>query len=217
MKRVGQVLKEARLKKKLSLADVERETKIRQSILADLEEGNYSKLPPPTFIKGLIKNYGEFLQLPTSHLLALFRREFSSVDNDFSQLKRLRGLKLLNIRLTPNFTVFSFAIFIVAVLFIYLIFQYISFSATPTLEVNFPTDSVVVNSDTFRIIGRTDPENLVTINNDKIETDENGNFATNLKLIPGENTIEIIAINKLGKTKKVVKKIQANFVPNTHY
>ena len=63
MKRVGQILKEERLRRKLTLDDIEKYTKIRRKVLEALEEGDYSKLPAETFVKGFIKNYGEFLNL----------------------------------------------------------------------------------------------------------------------------------------------------------
>ena len=77
MRTVGQVLKEERERKFYTLEEIEKATKIRKELLEALEEGNYKKLPPPTFIQGFIKNYGKFLNLDTEKLLAIFRREFS--------------------------------------------------------------------------------------------------------------------------------------------
>ena len=77
MRTVGQVLKEEREKKFFSLEEIEKATKIRKELLEFLEAGLYSKLPPPTFVQGFIKNYGKFLKLDQEKLLAIFRREFS--------------------------------------------------------------------------------------------------------------------------------------------
>src|SRR3989344_8722341 len=76
MKTVGSIFSEERKKKGLSLETVASSTKIRKEILASLEAGNWEKLPHPTFIKGFIRNYGQFLGLDTTELLTFFRREY---------------------------------------------------------------------------------------------------------------------------------------------
>src|SRR5437868_1199860 len=81
MRTVGQVLKEERERKFYTLDEIEKVTKIRKELLEALEEGQYQKLPPVTFIQGFIKNYGKFLGLNQEKLLAIFRREFSEGKN----------------------------------------------------------------------------------------------------------------------------------------
>ncbi len=212
MKRVGQVLKEARLKKNLTLEDVERETKIRKSVLINLEEGHYHLLPPPTFVKGLIKNYGDFLQLPTSHLLALFRREFDQKVANFNPPK-MKTLRFLNLRLTPNFTLLSLGVVVFISLLIYLFFQYISLAAAPTLDIIAPDDMARVAAEAVEVRGQTDPENTVAVNQDLVSVDSDGNFSSTIRLNEGLNTIEIVATNKFGKSKKIIRRVQANLPP----
>ena len=77
MRTVGQILREERERKFYTLEEIEKATKIRKELLEALEAGQYSKLPPPTFVQGFIKNYGKFLKLDIDKLLAIFRREFS--------------------------------------------------------------------------------------------------------------------------------------------
>src|SRR3990167_7158903 len=77
MRTVGQILQEEREKQFYTLDEIEKATKIRKSLLEALEAGQYTKLPPPTFVQGFIKNYGKFLKLDPDKLLAIFRREFS--------------------------------------------------------------------------------------------------------------------------------------------
>ncbi|KKQ08609.1 MAG: Transcriptional regulator, XRE family [Candidatus Daviesbacteria bacterium GW2011_GWB1_36_5] len=68
MRTVGQILKETREAKFYTLEEVEKATKIRVELLEALEEDNFSKLPPETFIQGFIKNYGKFLGLDANKL-----------------------------------------------------------------------------------------------------------------------------------------------------
>src|SRR3990167_2474223 len=103
MRTVGQVLKEERERKFYSLEEVEKTTKIRKELLEALEEGQYNKLPPSTFVQGFIKNYGKFLGLNTEKLLAVFRREFSEGKNPPRILESFKNpLDKKGFKLTPT-------------------------------------------------------------------------------------------------------------------
>jgi cytoskeletal protein RodZ len=72
---VGSILKEARVKKGLSLIDAEKATTIRCAYLDALEQDEYYKLPEEVFIKGMIRNYGNFLGLNGPELVDLYKAE----------------------------------------------------------------------------------------------------------------------------------------------
>ena len=61
MSKIGDYLKELRESKKLSIDDVAAGTGIRAQYLEALEKGEYSKIPGDVFIKGFIRNYGNYL------------------------------------------------------------------------------------------------------------------------------------------------------------
>src|SRR3989344_3249279 len=188
MKRVGQILKEERLRRKLTLDDIEKYTKIRRKVLEALEEGDYSKLPAETFVKGFIKNYGEFLNLPTSSLLAVFRREFTKQANiEKRQPPRLK----LSLSLTPNLTIASIFSVGIVVLLIYLIFQYVSLAAAPQLVIDSPQNNQKVTQNEVEVVGKTDPDANLEINDERVPLDQEGNFKILIKLSSGENKINI--------------------------
>ncbi len=87
MIKVGQRLKDARLEKGLSLEDVAKETKIRESFLSAIENGEYGKLPSPSYTQGFVRNYAVFLGLSERETMVLFRREFSQ-DKDIKVLPK---------------------------------------------------------------------------------------------------------------------------------
>ena len=62
-KTVGAILKEARLAKGISLADAEKATSIRSRYLQAVENDEYDKTPGEVFLKGIIRNYGNYLGL----------------------------------------------------------------------------------------------------------------------------------------------------------
>ncbi|MBM3252749.1 MAG: helix-turn-helix domain-containing protein [Candidatus Omnitrophica bacterium] len=66
---IGEALKKAREDKKLTLEQVQRSTKIQLNILINLEADAFDKLPNPTYIKGFIKQYAQYLGLDPEPLL----------------------------------------------------------------------------------------------------------------------------------------------------
>ena len=74
---IGDTLKKAREKQKLSIQDVEQATSIRAVYITALEKGEYDKLPGEVYAKGFIKNYGNFLNLDGEDLVRQFIQEIS--------------------------------------------------------------------------------------------------------------------------------------------
>lgn len=60
---LGNMLKQARLQRGLSLEAIEKRTLIRQMLLAALEDGKVSELPEPIYIRALLRRYGNALGL----------------------------------------------------------------------------------------------------------------------------------------------------------
>lgn len=208
MRTVGQILKEERLKKYYTLEEVEKATKIRKELLEALEEDQYAKLPPPTFIQGFIKNYGRFLDLPVEKLLAIFRREFSDLKNPPRILESFADpLSKGRLRMTPTRFLTLLILGLIAVFFIYLWFEYRFLTGAPFLEVSQPANQQNINEEVIEVSGRTDPEAKVTVNNQEINIDISGKFTQQLRLAEGTNNIVVTATSKSGKVSKVERTV----------
>lgn len=97
VKSVGNILREARMKKGLSLMDVENATSIRCSYLNALENDEFHKLPEEVFIKGMIRNYGNFLGLNGPELVDAYKafKVGAPVENVKSQgIREVENVKL---------------------------------------------------------------------------------------------------------------------------
>lgn len=70
---IGNTLREARISRELSLADVENITKIRSKYLQALEENDFEVLPGTTVVKGFLRSYAVFLKLDADQLLNEYR------------------------------------------------------------------------------------------------------------------------------------------------
>lgn len=204
MRTVGQILKEERENKFYSLDEIEKITKIRREFLEALENGEYTKLPPPTFVQGFIKNYGKFLGLDTQKLLAIYRREFSEGKNLPRILETFTNpLDRKRFKLTPAKIITSVVLVLIAIFFGYLWFEYRFLVGEPFLEVSQPPDQLNATVESVEVSGRTDPESKVSINNQEIGVDFSGKFSQKINLKNEVNTIIVIATAKNGKSTKI--------------
>src|SRR3989338_5322081 len=196
MRTVAEVFIEERKKRGLSLEEVQRQTKIRKSILELLEKGDYDELPAPTFIKGLIRNYGEYLGLDVNELLALFRREYDDRKNVKTSPTPLESQRFV---LTPRVVLVGFVSLVVILFVGYLYREYQSFAASPLLVIDEPQDNLKLNKTSVSVVGRSDPDAEVKINGQVINLGPGGTFTQEVGIAQGTNILVITAVNKLGK------------------
>ena len=82
----------------------------------------------------------------------------------------------------------------------------------PALEVKEPTDGQIIRKDPqVRIVGKTESESSIFINDFLPIVDTNGNFLYSLPLSNGENSIKIVARDKAGN--QTTNEIKVTFEP----
>lgn len=97
MENVGEILKNARLQSGQSLEQVEEATSIRKIYLSAIENGDYKKIPGDVFTKGIIRTYGNYLNLNGPELVTLYKAAISGIDPE--------ELKPLEIRTTSKISI----------------------------------------------------------------------------------------------------------------
>lgn len=75
MQTVGEILRNERENKGLSVKDVATATSIRALYIEAIEEGNYTVIPGEVYVKGFIRNYANFLELNGPEMVGLYRRQ----------------------------------------------------------------------------------------------------------------------------------------------
>jgi cytoskeleton protein RodZ len=80
MPSIGETLREARMRQRLDIADVEDRTKIRAKYLRALENEEFGMLPGPTFVKTFLRTYAEMLGLDPHALVEEYRAGFERED-----------------------------------------------------------------------------------------------------------------------------------------
>lgn len=203
MRKISEILQDARIEKGYSLENVVKATKIKKQFLIAIEEGRYSELPSESYALGFIKNYAQYVGVDKSKAAALFRREYEGVQGRVLPTFKSKDNKLIKRKLyTPR----NFIIAIVVLVVLgYIAFQYNSFFFGPKLEVNSPKENMVVRNNIVEVTGKTDPYATVLINNEESYVQLDGTFKKTLYLFEGDRIIIVTSQNRNGKnTKKII-------------
>ncbi len=209
MHTVGEILKKARIEKKLSLEDIEKNLHIRKKFLAAIEENAWDKLPSLPYIKGFLRSYSSYLGLKSEEIIAIFRRQFSLQEKSGLLPEGLtHPVDEPAIRFTPQLAVVAIITSFIVLFFTYLFLQYKAYTNPPNLIVEKPAEGEILLGDKITVAGKTDSHAVISVNNQKIAVSQNGEFTTTLSLPPGINTILIESTNKFGKKKSITRTIQ---------
>ena len=76
MPEIGETLREARMRRRIDMAEVEASTKIRAKYLRALESEEWDLLPGPTFVKTFLRTYAEYLDLDSRLLVEEYKQRF---------------------------------------------------------------------------------------------------------------------------------------------
>lgn len=97
MSELGRLLAEARAAKDLSLADVEKATRIRQKYLAAFEQGEYASLPRGAIARGFLRNLATFLGCDPEEMARRYTQE-SGDANDETMIAEIGKPRLVDYR-----------------------------------------------------------------------------------------------------------------------
>src|SRR3954454_14199862 len=76
MPEIGETLREARMRRRIDMTEVETATKIRGKYLRALENEEWDLLPGPTFVKSFLRTYAEYLELDARMLVEEYRQRY---------------------------------------------------------------------------------------------------------------------------------------------
>jgi transcriptional regulator with XRE-family HTH domain len=207
MKKLGELLRETRERKKLSIEDISNSTKIRSSMVVAIENGDYRNFNNDVHIQSFIKTYASFLGIDKEKAIALYRRERQILDEGVDVIKNKLRLdyslfgkiqRLLTIK-----TVISISLFFITSVIIYFFYiQFQAFYVPPRLAITSPSQNAIVENETFVIEGITDNIS-VKVYVDGTEAsfiDSDGRFRVVARFNqPGPKRFTITAENQFGK------------------
>src|SRR2546425_626860 len=73
---IGATLREARMRARIDISEVEARTKIRAKYLRAIENEEWDLLPGPVYIKSFLRTYGDYLGLDSRMLIDDYKRRF---------------------------------------------------------------------------------------------------------------------------------------------
>lgn len=197
MIRLGQKLKDARIQRRLSLEEVATATKIKLQFLEAIEKEEYGELPSFAYVQGFVKNYADYLGLPKEQTAALFKRDYDekkAIKVLPDRINNQQSFPLERIKIRE----ITIGLLAVMLLFLFLFFQIRNIYIAPYVSITSPKEGSTVSSE-VEVIGRTDSNAIVAVNNEPVFVQENGEFRKMITLFPGKTIITIKAKNRTGR------------------
>lgn len=199
-KTLGERLKVARCRGKISLAEAETGTKVRAKYLEAIENGDWEILPQEVYVRGFVLSYVKFLNLNVPAMTELYNSEIIIHSKEEpSKISYNQSVKDKKVLVTPKLIAYSVLTIFVTAMISYIIFQLADFAGNPNLKILHPDNNAIFESDSIDVAGITDGDTIVMVNEEKVPVTSDGHFATNLKLHQGVNVIKFQAVNKIKK------------------
>ena len=204
MKTIGSLLKDARVKKRFSLARLEAETKIKKDFIKAVEEENWQVLPDYSVVVGFVKNIANYLGLKERSAVALLRRDYPPQKLSINPKPDVSKQFVWS----PKLTFLVGVGIVIAVILGYLGFQYTGFISPPALTLNQPQEGQVVGNPKVIVSGKTNPEATVKANNQLILVNEDGSFTAEVEIFKGTLEIVVTSTSRSGKETVVRRNIK---------
>lgn len=205
---LGQKFKKARKRLKLDITEAELATKIRSKYIQALEADDFLSLPADAYTKGFVMRYAKFLGMDEEKSLEEYLRHKSQYQDSDDVLSPAKSFKEVRFIVTPKlFAPISIALIVIS-LFSYLAFQIYGFAAAPDLSISSPSNNSVLDKENIQVKGTTSQQAEVYVNEQKIQVSSDGTFATEYKLLPGINVIQVKSRNKAEKEKSLTYTVE---------
>ncbi|MBU0649338.1 helix-turn-helix domain-containing protein [Patescibacteria group bacterium] len=206
---LGNELRAWREKKNLTPADAAKQANLQTKYILALESGNLDALPEPIYAKNFLKAYLRVLGLKQDKFLKIFEKENSASSRGKKEYphKMREELKSHHFIASPKIFKIICAVFIGLIILGYLLWQINYLMKPPSLEVYYPKEDLITGQAQVEISGQTDPETILTINDQEVITDSQGNFQYVLGLQRGLNIVTIKARRRHSRTQVIYKKI----------
>lgn len=192
MRSIGNLIRQARTKKKISVDHLSQKTKIKTRYIWAIEKEEWQVIPNFATAAGFVRNIAQALSIDSVTAVALLRRDFQESPKITVSTPRVFW--------TPKTTTILLLITFCLLLITYLTRQYLIFMAPPPLSI-----SNTRNGERVEISGKTSPEASALVNGEAVLVDETGSFTMTLLVGEGD-LIKIEALSRSGKvtTKEII-------------
>ena len=204
METLPEYLKDTRVSLSYDLAKVARVTNISEKFLASLESGAYHKLPADVYVYGFLKKLAELYGTDSGILVEQYKKE-RGIHEKLNR-KTPQAHKPSVITVTPK--IISLGLLGLFVLFVlgYLGYQVHAINQPPFIRIDEPQNGARITTSSLVVQGQTAPGTALSINEQQVFVDSEGNFKQPVSISPGEKVLRFIGKNTFGKesSKQVV-------------
>lgn len=206
---IGDKLKRARIRRKISVAQVEEATKIRDKFILALESDSWELIPSEVYGRGYLERYAEFLQLPVEVIMKQYDRERTmyarSCKETQVELAPPARLRIPRFLLTPRFFVVVLVLVGLSGAGFELYKQIRLFTADPFIHLVAPAEAkesspseLIVSTNTLTFTGQTAIGAALDVNGRAVAVNDDGSFTTTVEVHTGANELVFTATNKHG-------------------
>ena len=204
MRTIGEVLKEARVKRKLTFTKLEETTKIKREFISAIEKEDWEKLPEYPVVNGFVRSLAGVLKIDVRETLAKLRRDYPPKNLRINPKPDVSEKYIWSPKMTFLVAIAVFTLIILS----YLGYQYVDFISPPSLEVINPNEEEVVTHPLLIVSGLTEPEAVIKVNNQPVIVEEDGKFFAEIEIFEGTQVIEVKAISRSGKETTMRRNIK---------
>ncbi|MGC8873588.1 MAG: VWA domain-containing protein [Chloroflexia bacterium] len=201
----GQLLREKRESRYLSLPDVEIATRIRAEHLQALERGDLEALPGSTYAEIYLREYAHFLDLDAEALIAMLRQRMRWPRFRQRLAQRLRRL------FHGRAPVLGVGAFLVVMLVVVLVWVFAgggsSASGEKHLLLLYPPDGAALNGREVVVVGRVPPGASVAVNDQPVSVQPDGLFVQAVPVGPGRTELKFYAGDATGWHEEAVRTV----------
>lgn len=210
---LGECLKKHREEKGWSREKAGRALNISARYIKLFEENRYDELPADIYAINILRAYADFLNLSPSTVSDVFLKEKSLYlkTRRKKMAQKINGWHLfLGRLLNPKTLKYTVIFFVFGALMAYLGVAVNRIASPPALSIESPPDNFLTTAHQIQIIGKTEKEVQLKINDRPFLSDREGNFKLALDLQKGLNIIKISAQKKYSKERAVYRKIMVS-------
>lgn len=184
-----------------SRAFVADESGVHMRYVEALEQGMFTALPEPVYVVGFLRKIASVYEIDPEPLVAEFHREVT-LTKDMDIRASARSWKTIAARLTPRRWALVTSCTLGGIFIAVCIFQILAIGRVPTLSVHTPKQDERIQNGTLLVSGEATPGSEVVLNGQVVFVGSDGAFSNTMSVLPGTQTIEVIAKSRFGNQNK---------------
>jgi len=196
-KTLGEILIQAREKKHIDLEEASSDISIPFKYLEALEHNKFNDLPGNEYVKVFLKKYCDYLRIDFRECWNIAKKI-----KDFPQIDSVGKVEKKYFTSWPNIIRRIAILIVIFAILTFLFLKVEQIFSPPKLNIIKPIDGSIVTDKQVVIVGKSEREVELIVNNREIFVDDDGSFETIIDLQRGLNLIKISAKKRYSRTEE---------------